>query len=144
MQTHLLNSNIKRTGFISILFLAVFSLLSSFTLHAADAKTGSWVDKKYDISGAWTIKQTDDQTIISFDQAFKTKKGPDLKIFLSKLSIKEVTGKSATNDSYLVGALKSNKGEQEYILPAGFDISDYSSLLIHCEAYSVLWGGGAL
>jgi len=26
-------------------------------------------------------------------------------------------------------------------LPADIDINDYESLLIHCEAYSVFWGG---
>jgi len=33
---------------------------------------------------------------------------------------------------------------QEYEIPAGIDIADFASLLVHCEAYSVLWGGAAI
>jgi len=40
-----------------------------------------------------------DQTIIRFHNNFKTKKGPDLKVFLSKKSIKDVTGRNATQDA---------------------------------------------
>jgi len=34
--------------------------------------------------------------------------------------------------------LESPKGSQSYKLPEGY--SDYSTLLIHCEKYSKLWG----
>jgi len=59
----------------------------------------------------------------------------------TKKAVKDVTGKNATQDAVMIAVLKSNKGAQEYVLPSNIDINDYESLLIHCEAYSVLWGG---
>ncbi len=56
-------------------------------------------------------------------------------------SIENVTGKNATDGAELVAVLKSTKGSQEYVLPANIDVSNFNSLLIHCEAYSLLWGG---
>jgi len=42
------------------------------------------------------------------------------------------------------GVLKTNKGGQEYEISAGTHISQFSTVLVHCEAYSVLWSGGTL
>lgn len=84
------------------------------------------------------------KTIIRFSDDFKTKKGPDLKIFLSPQTVGEVTGKTALDGAVTLGVLKSNKGTQDYVVPNGVSLANFSSVLIHCEAYSVLWGGGRL
>jgi len=107
-------------------------------------KSGSWVNKDYAIRGEWSIEQRDSQHVIIFNQNFKTKNGPDLKVFLSTQTIDNVNGKNATDNAQLVAVLKKNKGSQEYVLPANIDINNFKSLLIHCEAYSVLWGGANL
>ena len=36
-----------------------------------------------------------------------------------------------------LGALKGNKGDQQYALPRGLDLSDYSTVVIWCRAFSV-------
>ncbi len=102
---------------------------------------GDFVDKKYDIDGGWTLEKRDGNWVVALDEGFKTKAGPDLKIFLSPQSIGDVTGKTAVKGSVLVSALQSNTGAQEYVLPASVNPEDFSSLLIHCEKFSVLWGG---
>ena len=84
------------------------------------------------------------QTIVRFSDDFKTKNGPDLKIFLSPQSIEQVNGETAIDGAVLLGELKSKKGSQDYVVLAGVNLADFSSVLIHCEAYSILWGGGAL
>lgn len=109
--------------------------------QAVDTAT-PFTKKKYRIKGAWSLIQRDGQSLIQFSDDFKTKNGPDLKIFLSPQSINDVTGKTALNGALNLGALKSNKGAQEYIVPAGTDLSRFNSVLVHCEAYSILWGGG--
>jgi len=100
--------------------------------------------KKYNIKGSWTLVQRSDKTSIRFSEDFKTKNGPDLKVFLSPKSAAEVNGKNATDGAILLGVLKNNKGVQAYEIPEGTDLSLYSTVLVHCEAYSVLWGGGSL
>lgn len=109
--------------------------------HAMAGDSGTWVNKQYQINGAWEIDNRNGQTVIRFKDGFKTKGGPDLKVFLSKSDISNVTGKNATQNATFLAKLKSTNGNQEYVLPQGLNIDDYASLLIHCEAFSVLWGG---
>lgn len=104
----------------------------------------SFAKKKYKIKGHYSIETRDGHTVLRLSEDFKTKSGPDLKIFLSPLTTDAVTGANATQGSVPLGALKTNKGGSEYILPEGLDLSLYSSVLIHCEAYSVLWGAASL
>ena len=106
--------------------------------------SGDFVKKKKSIKGSWSVVQENGQTIIRFAGNFKTKNGPDLKIFLSPKTIKAVNGKTATAGSVNLGVLKSTSGTQDYIVPSGVNLADFNSVLVHCEAYSILWGGGAL
>jgi len=130
-------------GFMFSCLIFGFLAIGAASASAAqmESKSGGWVDKQYSLKGDWTIEKRGDQQVISFNEKFKTKNGPDLKIFLSPQSIDTATGKNATAGAELVAVLKRNKGAQEYVLPAGINLNDYKSLLIHCEAYSVLWGG---
>ena len=86
----------------------------------------------------------DGKKFIVFSDDFRAANGPDLKIFLSPKSIADATGKNAVDGSINIGELKKTKGTQEYEVPANINLADYGSVLVHCEAYSVLWGGGDL
>ncbi len=103
---------------------------------------GDFVQKSKSLRGSYEIIQSGGQTIIRFADNFKTKSGPDLKVFLSPQTIDTAAGNNATDGAVLLGFVKSTKGTQDYILPQGVNLSDFGSVLIHCEAYSVLWGGG--
>lgn len=104
----------------------------------------SFTKKEYNIKGEWSVVQENGRTLIRFSEDFKTKNGPDLKIFLSPQSIGDVTGKTALDGAVTLGKLKSTRGMQDYIVPNGVSLANFSSVLIHCEAYSVLWGGGSI
>ena len=106
--------------------------------------SGDFIKKKKRLKGAWEVVQRGDKTFIVFGDDFRAANGPDLKIFLSPQSVSDVTGKTAVNGSINIGELKATKGAQEYEIPVGINLDDYSSVLVHCEAYSVLWGGGDL
>lgn len=125
--------------------IALCVLLSSSFAHAADTThQGQWTKKSFGISGGWSIEMRGDQNVLVLDKGFKTKNAPDLKIFLSSQKLGEANGGNATNNAILLSALKSNKGAQEYVIPASVDLNDFTTLLIHCEQYSKLWGGSAL
>lgn len=105
---------------------------------------GPFVQKSKTLKGSYKIVTRGEKTFVVFSDDFKAKNGPDLKVFLSPQSLDTVTGKTATEGALNIGELKRNKGTQEYELPAGVSLDSYQSILVHCEAYSVLWGGGAL
>ena len=136
----------KRLNLTKLIVRFIGSLLifSFVSVGTASASGGGWTDKKYSVQGNWSIEQRGDQHVIVFDDTFNTKSGPDLKLFLSPLSIDDATGKNATKGSVLISALTTNTGAQEYVIPANIDLSAYQSLLIHCEKFSVLWGGANL
>ena len=113
-------------------------------IAATTAISGDFVKKQKSIRGSWEVVQRGDQTVIVFADNFKAKNGPDLKVFLSPKTVSSVNGKTATDGSVLLGKLTSTRGTQEYVVPAGVDLADFESVLVHCEAYSVLWGGGDL
>ena len=127
------------------LFTAVPAQAQSSASASADSfQNQRFFKKKYKINGTWTLVQNRDKTVIRFSGDFKTKSGPDLKVFLSPKSVTEVNGKNAIEGAIKLGVLTNNRGAQEYEIPAGTDLSQCSTLLVHCEAYSVLWGGGSL
>lgn len=154
--------NTKTKTFIKTAFasLAIYGGVSMTTLgaagivHAAEpavavtmvkgAQSGSFEKSTFKIKGDWQIIQENGQTIFRVSEDFKTKNGPDLKLFLSPEAVGDVTGSTATNGAVRLGVLKSNKGSQDYIIPANIDLSQFGSILIHCEAYSKLWGGANL
>jgi len=141
MHSKALTINAKLFGLILLYVSSIFFVINSASAEASIDQSGNWTQKQYRIKGDWTITTDNDKTVIRFGEKFKTKKGPDLKIFLSPKTLESVSGKTATDDAVLVAVLKSHKGAQEYVLPDNIDINDFESLLIHCEAYSVLWGG---
>jgi len=121
-----------------------FSLPASAETSISASVSGEFIRKQKSIKGSWEIVQRGDQSIIVFGDDFRAKNGPDLKVFLSPKSVADVTGKTATNGAVLISTLSSTKGQQEYVIPAGVKLSDFESVLVHCEAYSVVWGGGDL
>lgn len=118
-----------------------FAQLSEPVVETVVATSGDFTKKRYTVHGAWEIVTVDGKSAIKFSDDFKTKNGPDLKVFLSPSPLKDLEKKTDVSTSVNIGVLKSNKGEQTYTLPEGVNLSDYKSVLIHCEAYSVLWGG---
>ena len=68
--------------------------------------------------------------------------GPDLRVVLSKSSDVEKAGH--LGDHIELGKLKGNKGNQNYIVPAGVDVSEYGSVVIYCKAFGVVFNSANL
>ena len=100
-----------------------------------------FVRRNKTLKGSVQVVQQGGKTLLRVSDDFRASNGPDLKIFLSPERVENVTGKTATDGAVLVSLLKSNKGSHDYEIPAGVDIAAFESVLIHCEAFSVLWGG---
>jgi len=125
-------------------------VLPALTGHLAQAAAdavqtiaaGAWVKSSYRIAGRWSIVARDGVRTIEFDDDFKTRRGPDLKVYLSKLTVEELTDSTVAANSVEIAALQSHRGAQVYEIPAALDLDDYRSVLIHCKRFAHLWGGG--
>ncbi len=106
--------------------------------------TGGWTNQEYKIEGEWTIYFENGKNYISLSDNFRTRRGPDLKLFLSPMAPEDLTGRNATRGSVLVSALESSRGAQTFEIPEGTDLSQFASVVIHCERFSKLWGAGPL
>ena len=129
--------------FQTILFTLLVTL-SSISMVSQTTMKGTWQKQNKSISGHFEIEKTNGTTYIVLSDDFKTKSAPDLKLFLSKKRVSDITGKNATKDAILISELKKTKGGQKYKVPANVQLASYTSLIIHCEQYSIFWGGGAI
>ena len=144
--------NLVFSAFGALALTAAAFAAPSFTPHGAAAAEetmqalhqGTWTKKSNSVAGEWSIYAKDGKTYVKLSSAFRTRNGPDLKIFLSPKSAAAANGRNATDGSVMISLLKSNSGEQVYEIPASVDLADYNSILIHCERFSKLWAASDL
>ncbi|MEM6641001.1 MAG: DM13 domain-containing protein [Pseudomonadota bacterium] len=110
----------------------------------ADELGGGWTKRSQKIHGSWSIVETAEGRFLELNDEFKTRRAPDLKLFLSPKAAGDVTARNAVEGSVLIAKLRKAKGGQRYELPADLDISEYETLVLHCEQYTKLWGVSAL
>jgi hypothetical protein len=72
---------------------------------------------------------------------FEVDNGPDLRLYL-------VAGPATTEgevrDYVDLGALKGNRGDQQYALPRGVDLARHRTVVVWCRAFSVLFARAPL
>ena len=79
---------------LTALILATALLLLIPTTVLA-AESGSWTKKSFSVSGTWSIVEEGGKHFVVLSDDFKTKKAPDLKIFLSNHTVDSANGKNA-------------------------------------------------
>ena len=93
-------------------------------------------DKLHQASGTARIIQTGGKTYVRFEEDFTVTNGPDLFVHLGKAG--------AYDPDANIGMLKGNEGSQNYEIPEGIDVSQYSEVWIWCRAFSVPFGKAVL
>ena len=66
--------------------------------------------------------------------SFEVDNGPDLRVYLVAGPARD---ESEVEDFKDLGALKGNRGDQQYDLPRGLQLDRYSTVVIWCRAFSV-------
>ena len=123
----------------------ILAITALFSTNSFAQKGNTWVKKYYSVSGNWSIETNAGKSYLVLHSNFKTSKGPDLKLFLTKKSANSI-GKSEAVEKHgvLLGELKSYKGEQKYLIPSNLSISDFKSIVVHCEKYTKVWGASSI
>ena len=85
--------------------------------------------------GAKLIRLADGSHVLRFE-GLDTSNGPDLRVYLSELP--STLGWHDYGERYLeLGELKGNRGDQNYRIPNGTDISKFRSAVIWCVRFKV-------
>lgn len=108
-----------------------------------NAQSGhNWMGKQYTIEGSWQIETVNGDLQLKFGDDFKTLRGPDVKVYLSPKDINDIGNREPVDkEGVYLGLIESFMGEQVFIIPTGINLKDYKSIVLHCQAYSVVWGG---
>ena len=130
----------SNTLFVLLFFVVAFASLSV----AQPLAEGDWTKKTASISGNWSIVEERGSHFLILSDDFKTKKAPDLKLFLSSRDLSAIDGSNATSQAVFIAKLKNVRGGQRYSIPGDIDLDKHSTLLLHCEKYSKVWGGATI
>ena len=99
---------------------------------------------RYQGSGRVVIRRTANGKLVLDLRDFRVTRGPDLKVWLvahpKPRRSSDVTGSRTVS----LGKLKHSSGNQSYMVPEGTDPAKFTSVVIWCEAFSVLFAGAAL
>ncbi|MEO1199146.1 MAG: DM13 domain-containing protein [Pseudomonadota bacterium] len=89
----------------------------------------------YDLGGGNRVLRFED---------FRVTNGPDLRVWLTSAQ-GEITADAVKAAEFRdLGALKGNVGSQNYTLPSELDLANYTSVVIWCRAFGVLFSPAPL
>jgi hypothetical protein len=97
---------------------------------------GDFHPLEHDARGtAVVIEAADGNTYLRFED-FEVENGPDLKVYLSRAEA-DASESELADDIVDLGGLKGNIGDQNYLVPASVDLTQYRSAVIWCRRFSV-------
>lgn len=99
---------------------------------------GTFESAGHETTGAATLlRVAEGGTVLTLTE-LETDPGPDLRVYL-------VTGgPDELGDVVDLGALKGNRGDQQYDVPASVDTDRHRTVVIWCRAFSVAFGSARL
>ena len=100
---------------------------------------GTFISREHETTGtARILRLADGQRILRLE-GFETSNGPALFVYLSQNPADGEDG--LFDDDYLdLGPLKGNIGDQLYDIPQGTDLTQFTSVSIWCDRFSVSFG----
>ncbi|MEU7033562.1 DM13 domain-containing protein [Streptomyces sp. NPDC046237] len=109
--------------------------------------SGELISHEHTTSGTVKLVRLPDGTHTLRLENLDTSNGPDLRVWLTDAPVKQgEAGWHVFDDGrYLsLGKLKGNKGDQNYALPEGTDLTKYTSVSIWCDRFDVSFGAAEL
>lgn len=109
--------------------------------------SGEFITHEHETTGSAKIVELRDGSRVLRLQDLNTSNGPDLKVWITDAKVKPGTaGWHVFDDGahLSLGDLKGNKGNQNYTLPGGADLDEYSSVTIWCDRFDVSFGAAEL
>lgn len=108
---------------------------------------GTLISHEYETSGEVKILQLADGSRILRLENLATSDGPRVEVWLTDAPVIEgLEGWFVFDDGNYesLGAMKGNKGNQNYKIPEDLDLSDFSSMSLWCVTFAVSFGAAEL
>lgn len=132
----------------ALVLLAALSAMTGVASAAPSSEVlfeGTWIRGGYTIEGRWRIVlEEDGRRYVVLDENFRTRRAPDLKIFLSPLPLEEIGDRNATKGAVLVAPLERHRGFSRYAIKEEVDLEPLRTIIVHCEEFSKFWAGSDL
>jgi hypothetical protein len=97
---------------------------------------GTFHSVAHETRGTATVLDLDGKRILRLTD-FATSNGPDVRVYLVAAS-DAADNETVTKAGFVeLGKLKGNKGDQNYDVPAGIDLSQYRAVTIWCARFGV-------
>lgn len=111
---------------------------------SATVATGAFHSNAHETKGQATIYRLVDGRLVLRLTEFETSNGPDVQIYLVAAS--DVNDNETVTRAGFVslGAMKGNRGDQNYDIPAGIDLTQYRAVTVWCRRFSVNFGTAPL
>lgn len=109
--------------------------------------SGELISHEHPTSGTAKLIRLPDGTHTLRLENLDTSNGPDLRVWLTDAPVKPgQAGWHVFDDGrhLELGKLKGNKGDQNYALPKGTDLTKYTSVSIWCDRFDVSFGAAEL
>jgi hypothetical protein len=101
-------------------------------------RSGSFRSLEHATTGKAIVLRPGGSLILRLEH-LNTSNGPDLRVYLSRVPASSDLHAYRTGFIDL-GALKGNRGSQNYVIPAGTDLSAFKSAVIWCRRFVVGFG----
>lgn len=95
---------------------------------------GSFSPRAHEASGSAAVVRLENGDLRLAITDLDTDNGPDLRVLLVA---GPANGDGDVDDHLDLGALKGNKGDQQYAVPPGTDLARYATVVIWCRAFTV-------
>lgn len=99
--------------------------------------TGRFHSVAHETTGVATIHHIGDGKRLVRLTAFETSNGPDVRVYLVAANDAK-DNETVTRAGFLdLGAMKGNRGDQNYEVPANIDLNQYQAVTIWCRRFGV-------
>ena len=109
--------------------------------------TGTFISHEHETSGTVKLLVLADGRQVLRLEGLDTSNGPDLKVWITDQKVVDgPSGWPVFDDGRYVdlGSLKGNKGNQNYVVPAGTNLDGLRSVSIWCDRFNVSFGAAEL
>lgn len=110
-------------------------------------RTGRLISHEHETSGSVKIIEQPDGSRLLRIEDLDTTSGPDLRVWLTAAPV--IPGRAGwfvfdDHPHHELGKLKGNRGDQNYAIPSGTDLSELENAVIWCRRFHVSFGAAEL